>query len=271
MNKKISVGKLTIGNEEKLILIAGPCVIESEQSALKIAEKIKAIAGEVGIGYIFKASYDKANRQSVKSYRGPGIKKGLKILNKIRKELDIPVLTDVHSPHEALMAAEAADILQVPALLSRQTDLVLAAAKTMLPVNVKKGQFLSPWDVKYIIEKIESVGNKKIMLTERGTVFGYNNLVVDMRSLPVMAAYGYPVIFDVTHSIQEPGRMGHASGGKPEYIQCLAKAAVATGIAGIFVEVHPSPEKALSDGACMLKLNNLKALLRDIKKIDEAI
>ena len=269
LNKEIRVKNLKISNRNDLVLIAGPSVIESESTTLKLAEQIKIITEDISMPFIFKSSYDKGNRTSIKSYRGPGLKEGLKVLSKVKNQIGIPVLTDIHDPSEAEPAAEVVDILQIPAFLSRQTDLIVAAAKTSRPVNVKKGQFMAPWNVKHIIEKIKSEGNDKTLLTERGTFFGYNNLVVDMRSFPIMASFGCPVIFDVTHSLQEPGARTSASGGQPEYISYLASAAVAAGIAGLFIEVHPLPDKALSDGESMLKLKSLKKLLSHIKKIDE--
>lgn len=270
MNKEIRVKNIRISNREKLVLIAGPCVIESEEATVKLAGQINKIALAAGVPFIFKASFDKANRTSIKSYRGPGLKKGLKILKKVRDGLNIPVLTDIHNPSEAEPVSEVADILQVPAFLCRQTDLIVAAARTGKPVNVKKGQFMAPGDVKYIIQKIKHAGGSKALLTERGTFFGYNNLVVDMRSFYVMSAFGCPVIYDVTHSIQEPDG-AESTGGGPEYIPCLASAAVAAGIAGLFVEVHPEPGRALSDGASMLKLKDLKGLLQRVRKIDSVV
>lgn len=271
MKKEVKAGKIRISNSRKLVLIAGPCVIETEAAALGLAEQIKKIAEEINMPFIFKSSYDKANRTSIESYRGPGLKKGLKVLKKLKDELDVPVMTDIHGPNEAKQAAEVVDILQIPAFLSRQTDLIVAAAKTSRPVNVKKGQFMAPYDVKHIIKKVGHGGSDKILLTERGTFFGYNNLVVDIRSLTVMASFGCPVIFDVTHSIQMPSAEGETSGGQPEYVSCLASAAVAVGIAGLFIEVHPDPARALSDGSSMIKLKNLKKLLRHVKKIDEVV
>ncbi len=271
MKKEVEAGGVIIGNRRKLVLMAGPCVIETESATLKLAGQIKKIAEEIRMPFIFKSSYDKANRTSIKSFRGPGLKKGLKILKKVKDELDVPVLTDIHSPEDAAPAAEVADILQIPAFLSRQTDIIMAAAKTDRPVNVKKGQFMAPHDVKHIIEKVRRGGNNKLLLTERGTFFGYNNLVVDMRSLTIMASFGCPVIFDVTHSIQQPGADGKTSGGQPEFISCLAGAAIAVGIAGLFVEVHHDPGRALSDGTSMLELKSLKKILRHVKKIDEVV
>ena len=269
--KEIIVGKVKIGGGNPLILIAGPCVIESEKSALNTAEKLKDICEEINIPLIYKSSYDKANRTSVKSFRGLGLKKGLKILKKVKGEIGIPVLSDIHKEDEIDEAAEVLDIIQIPAFLSRQTDLIIKVAKTERVVNVKKGQFLAPWDVKNIISKIESTGNKKILITERGVSFGYNNLVADMRALPIMRSYGYPVIFDATHSLQLPGGAGSSSAGQREFVPHITRAAVATGCDGIFMEVHPDPNKAPCDGPNMLKLKNLPPLLEQIKEIDRIV
>ncbi|HEY4715949.1 MAG TPA: 3-deoxy-8-phosphooctulonate synthase [bacterium] len=261
------IEKLRIGMQKNFLLIAGPCVIESEIMTMKIAEYLKKTCSEAKISLIFKASYDKANRTSIRSFRGPGIKQGLKILSKVKAEFRVPVLTDVHCREEVDKVAEIVDILQIPAYLCRQTDLLVAAGKTGKPVNVKKGQFLSPWDMQHIVAKIESTGNKKIMLTERGTIFGYNNLVSDLRSLVIMKKTGYPVIFDATHSVQIPGGNLNTSGGNAEYIESLSMAAVAVGIDGLFMEVHPHPEKALSDGMNSLKLDRLPHFLKILKSI----
>src|SRR6201997_5109327 len=257
-----SVGKIKFGVGAALFLIAGPCVIESEGHAFMMAEKLGAVAGELGVPYIFKASYDKANRSSVSSYRGPGLKNGLKILAKIKKRTGLAVLTDVHQTSEVEAAAEVCDILQIPAFLARQTDLLIAAGKSGRIVNIKKGQFLSPWDMDNVAEKVESTGNRKIILTERGTSFGYQNLVVDMRSFPVMQKTGYPVVYDATHSVQLPGGQGHESGGQPEFIEPRARAGVAAGVDGIFLETHDNPAAALSDGANALPLARLPELLK---------
>ena len=266
--KEIIVGKVKIGGENPIILIAGPCVIESEKSALNTAEKLRDICEEINIPLIYKSSYDKANRTSVKSFRGLGLKKGLKILKKVKESLGLPVLSDIHKEEEIEDAAEVLDIIQIPAFLSRQTDMIIKAAKTDRVVNVKKGQFLAPWDIKNIIDKVESTGNKKILITERGVSFGYNNLVADMRALPIMRSYGYPVIFDATHSLQLPGGAGSSSGGQREFVPHITRAAVATGCDGIFMEVHPDPDKAPCDGPNMLKMDNLPSLLKQIKEID---
>jgi len=259
-----SIGKIKLGAGAPLFLIAGPCVIESEGHALMMAEKLGAVAGEHGVPYIFKASYDKANRTSVASYRGPGLKNGLKILAKIKKRTGLPVLTDVHQASEVEAAAEVCDILQIPAFLSRQTDLLVAAGKSGRVVNIKKGQFLSPAEMGNAAEKVASTGNEKIILTERGNSFGYQNLVVDMRSFPIMRKFGYPVVFDVTHSVQLPGGEGKSSGGQPEFIEPLARAGVAAGVDGIFLEVHDNPAKARSDGSNALPLGQFRALMEKI-------
>jgi 2-dehydro-3-deoxyphosphooctonate aldolase (KDO 8-P synthase) len=259
-----SVGKIKFGAGAPLFLIAGPCVIESEEHALMMAEKLGAVAAELGVPYIFKASYDKANRSSVASYRGPGLKNGLKILAKIKKKTGLPILTDVHQASEVEAAAEVCDILQIPAFLSRQTDLLVAVGKSGRVVNIKKGQFLSPAEMKNAAEKVASTGNEKIILTERGNSFGYQNLVVDMRSFPMMRKFGYPVVFDVTHSVQLPGGEGKSSGGQPEFIEPLARAGVAAGVDGIFLEVHDNPGKALSDGSNALALGQFRALMEKI-------
>lgn len=253
---------------KRLFLIAGPCVIESERHALRMAEEISAIARRQAVPYIFKASYDKANRTSIRSYRGPGLEEGLQILAKIRREFKLPVLTDIHDCNQAAIAAEYVDVLQIPAFLCRQTDLLLAAARTGRAVNIKKGQFLAPWDMRNVAEKLETAGCTQIMLTERGTSFGYNNLVVDMRSFPVMREFGHPVVFDVTHSLQRPGGLGTATGGDSHFIEYLARAGVACGVDGIFMEVHDNPSEALSDGPNALPLERLERLLETLVKID---
>lgn len=271
MVKIVKIDHIEIGGNGPLVLIAGPCVIESEDQIRKTVEGLKEITSEMNIPFIFKSSYDKANRTSIKSYRGPGLEKGLKILEKVKEEFDIPILIDVHRIEEVDPVSKVADILQVPAFLCRQTDLIISIARTGKPVNVKKGQFLAPWDMKNVIEKIESTGNKKILLTERGSCFGYNNLVVDMKSLPIMRSFGYPVVFDATHSVQKPGGRGTATGGEREYVPFLAQAAVATGIDGLFLEVHPDPEEALSDGPNMIGLNRVRELLEKLIRIDRIV
>lgn len=258
---QVSAGNITFGKPGSLVLIGGPCVIESEDHALRHAEKISKIAGELKVPYVFKASYDKANRSSGKSFRGPGLEEGLKILAKVKKQFSLPLLSDVHSIEEIRPAAEVLDILQIPAFLCRQTDLLFAAGKTGKIVNVKKGQFLSPWDAKNIVDKLEEVGCQKILLTERGVSFGYQNLVSDFRAIPVMRGFGYPVVFDATHSVQIPGGKGTASGGMAEFIPTLAKCGVVAGADAIFMEIHENPEKALSDGPNALRLEKLEDLL----------
>jgi 2-dehydro-3-deoxyphosphooctonate aldolase (KDO 8-P synthase) len=269
--REIALGELRLGGGNALFLIAGPCVIESEAHACAMAEKIARIAGDCGVPYIFKASYDKANRSSVKSFRGPGVKEGLRILGKIKKDFGVPVLTDIHESGQAAAAAEVCDVLQIPAFLSRQTDLLVATAKTGRVINVKKAQFLSPWDMSNVVEKIASAGNDKIILTERGVSFGYNNLVVDMRAFPVMRKFGYPMVYDVTHSLQLPGGEGKTSGGQPEFIETLACAGVAAGVDGLFLETHDNPGAALSDGANALPLAQLASLLARVKQVAELV
>lgn len=265
MDLTLSPG-VTFGGGAPFALIAGPCVIESEDHARFLAAEIRKIAGP----YVFKASFDKANRSSVSAFRGPGLAEGVRILKSIRAS-GLPVLTDIHEPAQAEAAAEAADILQIPAFLCRQTDLLVAAGRTGRIVNIKKGQFVSPSDIRHAAEKVASTGNAKILLTERGSSFGYNNLVVDMRGLRIMRRHGHPVVFDATHSVQLPGAAGAASGGQPEFIETLARAAVAAGIDGLFVEVHEAPERALSDGANALRLDHLGELLRRLRAIDALV
>ena len=266
-SEEIKIAGVTVGAGHPLFLIAGPCVIESETHARMMAERVSAIAAKVGVPYVFKASFDKANRSSVSAFRGPGLKEGLRILAKIKSELKLPILTDIHEAAQAAPAAEVVDILQIPAFLARQTDLLVAAGKTGRVINVKKPQFVSPADVKHVVEKIESTGNKQIILTERGSSFGYQNLVVDFRGIPQMKKLGYPVVFDATHSVQLPGGQGHASGGQPEFIEPLARASVAAGVDGIFIETHDRPEQALSDGANALPLDELAGLLERLKEL----
>jgi 2-dehydro-3-deoxyphosphooctonate aldolase (KDO 8-P synthase) len=256
-----------LGGNSPIFLIAGPCVIESEDHAMSMAERLAAIASDLGVPLIFKASYDKANRSSVSSYRGPGLEEGLRILAKIKKRTGLLILTDVHEISHVAPAAEVCDVLQVPAFLSRQTDLLIAVGRSGRVVNIKKGQFLSPWDIGLAAEKVASTGNKKIILTERGTSFGYQNLVVDMRSFPIMRKLGYPVVFDVTHSVQLPGGAGNVSGGQPEFIEPLARAGAAVGVDGVFLEVHDNPAKALSDGTNALALADLRPLLQKILRL----
>jgi 2-dehydro-3-deoxyphosphooctonate aldolase (KDO 8-P synthase) len=270
MSKVIKIGNMTLGGQH-LFLIGGPCAIESEDLVLRTAESLKKMATDLGIPFIFKSSYDKANRSSIRSFRGPGLEMGLEILQKVKEKVQVPVLSDVHHPEEIAPAAQVLDILQIPAFLCRQTDLVLAAAKTGKPVNVKKGQFLAPWDMGNIVEKIKSTGNHQILLTERGASFGYNNLVVDLRSIPIMKQLGFPVVFDATHSVQLPGAKGDASGGQREFVPALARAAVAAGCDGLFMEIHPDPDSALSDGPNMVRLADVKHLLEQLKRIYEVV
>lgn len=269
--RKISVGNVTFGGNRPLVLIAGPCVIEEQSLTLRIADYLKKLTTELGIGLVFKASYDKANRTSIGSFRGPGMDEGLEILAKVKRELDVPVVSDVHDISQIPAAAQVLDILQIPAFLSRQTDLLLAAARTGKVVNVKKGQFLAPWDMANAVKKIEQAGNDQVLLTERGASFGYNNLVVDMRSLVIMRETGCPVVFDATHSVQLPGGAGTSSSGQRQYVGALSRAAVAVGIDGLFWEVHENPEKALCDGPNSLSLEQLPAMLREILAIDSLV
>lgn len=266
----VKVGDIEIGNG-RLILLAGPCVLEGLERSLKIGRRAKEIADKLGMPYIFKASFDKANRSSIKSYRGPGMIEGLKILDKIKRELKVPVVTDIHETYQAAQVAEVADILQIPAFLCRQTDLLIAAAKTGRAINVKKAQFLSARDMINVVEKLRASGTEKILLTERGTSFGYNNLVVDMRNLPIMRGFNYPVIFDGTHSVQLPGGAGTSSGGQREFVEPLVKAACALGVDGLFLEVHDNPAEGLSDGANMIALDDLEKILAGALKIHEAL
>jgi len=266
--KRVKVGNIEIGAGRPLAVIAGPCVIESRESALKHASLLKEAADRVGVPYIFKSSYDKANRSSVNSYRGPGLGKGLEILAEVKQKTGVPILTDVHEREQVASVREVADVLQIPAFLCRQTDFVVAVAQSGKVVNVKKGQFLAPWDIGNIIDKILSANNDQILLTERGASFGYNNLVSDMRSLVVMRELGYPVVFDATHSLQLPGGLGKSSGGERKYIGPLARAGVAVGIDALFMEVHENPDQALSDGPNSLPLGEFEGVLRIVKEID---
>ncbi len=271
MVKEIKIGKVKFGSNHPFVLIAGPCVIESRASALAIAGRLKKITSRLKVPFVFKASFDKANRTSIRSFRGPGLWEGLKVLAEIKAKVGVPVLSDVHDMGQVGPAAEILDIIQIPAFLCRQTDLIVAAAKTGRVINVKKGQFLAPWDVAGIIRKIEETGNRNLLLTERGVSFGYNNLVSDFRSLAIMRETGYPVIFDATHSVQRPGGLGHASGGESQYIPLLARCAVAAGVDGIFLETHPDPARALSDGPNMLPINKLEDLLKGLVAVDRII
>jgi 2-dehydro-3-deoxyphosphooctonate aldolase (KDO 8-P synthase) len=267
----VHIGKLTLGEGRPLFLIAGPCVIESERHTLRVAERLSAVTRDLKVPFIFKASYDKANRTSLGSYRGPGIERGLQILAKVRREFGVPVLTDVHEISHVHPAAEICEIIQIPAFLSRQTDMLLEAGRAAVVVNIKKGQFLSPYDVRNAVEKVASTGNHRILLTERGASFGYNNLVVDFRSLAIMRELGYPVILDVTHALQLPGGEGARSGGEPRFIEPLARAGVATGVDGLFMEVHDNPALALSDGATALDLRRFKRLVSKLRSLGEFV
>ena len=257
--------------KNRFFLIAGPCVIENEDLVFETAKKLKEITDKLNLDFVFKTSYDKANRTSIKSFRGPGLEKGLAIIKEIKKALNIKVLTDVHDVHDVEKVAEVVDVIQIPAFLSRQTDLILEVSRTGKIVNVKKAQFMAPWDIKFVIEKIESVGNRNIWITERGYIFGYNNLVVDFRSIVIMKKFGYPVIYDATHSLQKPSAGNGFSGGEREFIPYLARAAVAVGIDGLFMEVHPNPEKALSDAQTQYPLSQLENLLKQLIEIDKLV
>jgi 2-dehydro-3-deoxyphosphooctonate aldolase (KDO 8-P synthase) len=269
--RSVPVGPVRIGGGHPLALLAGPCAIENEAHALRTAETLVSIAADAGVPFVYKSSYDKANRSSARSYRGPGLRDGLRILRRVRDTFGCPVLSDVHQPDEVPAAAEVLDLVQVPAFLCRQTDLVLACARSGRPVNVKKGQFLAPWDMRNVVEKLRSEGCEDILLTERGATFGYNNLVVDFRGLRVMQSFGVPVVFDATHSVQLPGGEGTRSGGEREYVEPLARAAVAFGVDAVFMEVHEDPDRAPSDGPTMLPLARLPRLLQDLCAIGRAL
>ena len=270
-NKSVKCGKLNISNTGPFTLIAGPCQLENEKHALEVANELKKITEKLGIGLIYKTSFDKANRTSLKGKRGAGLEKSLPIFDKIRKDFGIPVLTDVHTAEQCEIVSKHVDVLQIPAFLCRQTDLLIAAAKTGKIINVKKGQFLAPWDMVNVTKKIEDSGNKNILVTERGASFGYNTLVSDMRSLPIMAKNGYPVVFDATHSVQQPGGMGNKSGGQREFVEHLARAAIAVGVAAVFMETHPDPDNAPSDGPNMVPLSKMPDLLNQLVKIDKLV
>jgi 2-dehydro-3-deoxyphosphooctonate aldolase (KDO 8-P synthase) len=270
-NNLVKCGKLIISNTAPFTLIAGPCQLENEKHAINVAIKLKEITQKLNIGLIYKTSFDKANRTSLKGKRGAGLEKSLPIFDKIRKDIKIPVLTDVHTIEQCEIVSKHVDVLQIPAFLCRQTDLLVAAAKTGKIINVKKGQFLAPWDMVNVIKKIEDSGNKNILVTERGASFGYNTLVSDMRSLPIMAKNGYPVVFDATHSVQQPGGMGDKSGGQREFIEYLARAAIAVGVAAVFIETHPDPDNAPSDGPNMVPLSKMSSLLNQLVEIDKII
>lgn len=269
--KIVKIGNIKIGGNLPFVLIAGPCVIEDMKSTIEIAGKLIEITNRLKIPCIFKASYDKANRTSIRAYRGPGLKKGLEILAKVKDRFAVPILTDVHCKEDVKRVADVVDIIQIPAFLSRQTDLLIEAAKTKKVLNIKKGQFLAPWDIRNAIEKVLSAGDEKIILTERGSSFGYNNLVVDFRGIPIMRETGYPVVFDATHSVQLPGGKGSSSGGERRFVSCLAKAAAAVGIDGLFLEVHPSPDNALCDGSNSVALSDLPEFLQQIKELDRVV
>ena len=269
--KIVQCGKLNISNSNPFTLIAGPCQLENEIHAINVAKTLKEITMKLGIGFIYKTSFDKANRTSLKGKRGAGLESSLPIFDKIRKDLEIPVLTDVHDIDQCEIVAKHVDVLQIPAFLCRQTDLLIAAAKTGKIINVKKGQFLAPWDMTNVTKKIEDSGNSNILVTERGASFGYNTLVSDMRSLPIMAKNGYPVVFDATHSVQQPGGMGDKSGGQREFVEYLARAAIAVGVAAVFMETHPDPDNAPSDGPNMVPLSKMESLLKQLLSIDKLI
>ena len=270
-NLTVKCGSVEISNSNSFCLIAGPCQLETEQHAMDMAGKIKEITTRLGIGFIYKTSFDKSNRTSLKSKRGAGLEQSLPIFDKIKKELNVPILTDIHSIEQCAILAKHVDVLQIPAFLCRQTDLLIAAAKTKKIINVKKGQFLAPWDMVNVTKKISDSGNNNILVTERGASFGYNTLVSDMRSLPIMAKNGYPVIFDATHSVQQPGGQGDKSGGQREFVEHLSRAAIAVGVAGVFMETHQDPDNAPSDGPIMIPLSNLENLLKQLIQIDNII
>lgn len=271
MCHRIQISNFEIANDRPFALFAGPCVIEGEDFTLQVATQIRDIAARVGIPFVFKSSFDKANRTSVDGFRGPGLDEGLRILKRVKDEVGVPIITDVHTPEQAVPVAEVADILQTPAFLCRQTDFITEVAKAGKPVNIKKGQFLAPWDMPHVLEKAKSTGNNDIMLCDRGTSFGYNNLVSDFRSLMVMAETGAPVVYDVTHSVQQPGGLGGATGGNREYVPGLSRAAVAMGVAAVFMEVHPNPDQAKSDGPNSLALADLEGLLTTLKQLDRVV
>jgi 2-dehydro-3-deoxyphosphooctonate aldolase (KDO 8-P synthase) len=271
INYKVKCANFEIANNHPFTLIAGPCQLESEKHALDVSQKLKKITSELKINLIYKTSFDKANRTSLNGKRGIGLEKSLSIFDKIRKEIGVPVLTDVHTAEQCSVVANHVDVLQIPAFLCRQTDLLVAAAKTGKIINVKKGQFLAPWDMANVIKKLEESGNKNILLTERGASFGYNTLVSDMRALPIMAKFGYPIVFDATHSVQQPGGMGEKSGGQREFVPYLSRAAIAVGVGAVFMETHEDPDNAPSDGPNMVPLNQIKSLLKQLVSIDALI
>jgi len=269
--REVHVNSVTIGGDRSLVLVAGPCVIEGEEITLRIAERIKETTSAVGMDLIFKSSYDKANRSSIHSYRGPGLDEGLRILRRVKEELNLPVLSDVHRFEEIEKASALLDVIQVPAFLCRQTDFIMEVARTGKAINIKKGPFLAPWDIRNVIEKVTSTGNHNLLLTERGTSFGYNNLVSDMRSLAIMRSFGYPIVYDATHSVQLPGAGGDRSGGQGELVPQLARAATATGIDALFIEVHEDPSRALCDGPNSVSLDGLGSFLAQVKEIDRIV
>ena len=270
-NHKVKCANFEISNDTPFTLIAGPCQLENETHAIRISTELKKITSELGINLIYKTSFDKANRTSLKGKRGMGLEKSLPIFDKIRKEVGLPVLTDVHTAEQCSILKDHVDVLQIPAFLCRQTDLLIAAAKTGKIINVKKGQFLAPWDMENVVKKIEESGNKNILITERGASFGYNTLVSDMRSLPIMSKFGFPIVFDATHSVQQPGGMGEKSGGQREFVPYLSRAAIAVGVGAIFMETHEDPDNAPSDGPNMVPLNEVKALLKKLTEIDKLV
>ncbi len=271
INHKVKCSNFEIANNQPFTLIAGPCQLESEFHAMKTSNELKKITSDLGINFIYKTSFDKANRTSLKGKRGMGLEKSLPIFDKIKKEINVPILTDIHTTEQCSIVSDHIDVLQIPAFLCRQTDLLIAAAKTKKIINVKKGQFLAPWDMANVIKKIEDSGNKKILVTERGASFGYNTLVSDMRSLPIMSKFGFPIVFDATHSVQQPGGMGEKSGGQREFVPHLARAAIAVGIGAIFIETHEDPDNAPSDGPNMVPLKEMKSLLKKLTEIDNLI
>lgn len=264
---QVPIKNFLVGPNQPLTVFCGPCVIESEDFTLRAAEQLKELFSHFPFQFVFKASYDKANRTSIQSFRGPGLDKGLKILQRIQRELDLPILTDVHSPHDAATAGALCDVIQIPAFLCRQTDLLVAAAQTPAAINVKKGQFLAPWDMKNVVDKLVACGNTRIILTDRGTTFGYNNLVSDMRAIPIMQSFGYPVCFDATHSAQLPGGQGTSTGGQREFIPTLTKAAIAAGANALFIEAHPNPSAAKSDASTVMPFSDLKILLTQVERL----
>ena len=271
INHKVKCGNFEIANNNSFTLIAGPCQLENESHAMKISTELKKITSELKINFIYKTSFDKANRTSLKGQRGMGLDKSLSIFDKIKKEVNVPILTDIHTAEQCSVVAEHVDVLQIPAFLCRQTDLLIAAAKTGKIINVKKGQFLAPWDMINVVKKIEDTGNKNILITERGASFGYNTLVSDMRAIPIMSKYGYPIVFDATHSVQQPGGMGEKSGGQREFVPYLARAAAAVGVGAIFIETHDDPDNAPSDGPNMVPLSEIKNLLLKLTEIDKLV